>query len=115
MSPTIVLDEKGEVLAVVGSPGGGRIILFVVKALVGLLDWQLDAQAAVALPNFGSMGGAAELEYGWPALWHALLLKSYGHRISPDLMNSGLHAVVRRGAHLEGGADPRREGTALGD
>ena len=115
MSPTIVFDDKGEVLAVIGSPGGGRIILFVVKALVGLLDWQLDAQTAVALPNFGSMGGAAELEYGWPALWHALLLKSYGHRINPDLMNSGLHAVVRRGTHLEGGADPRREGAALGD
>jgi gamma-glutamyltranspeptidase/glutathione hydrolase len=115
MSPTIVFDDKGEVLAVIGSPGGGRIILFVVKALVGLLDWKLDAQAAVALPNFGSMGGAAELEYGWPSLWHALLLKSYGHRINPDLMNSGLHAVVRRGTHLEGGADPRREGAALGD
>ncbi len=61
------------------------------------------------------MGGPAELEYGWPSLWHALLLKSYGHRINPDLMNSGLHAVVRRGTHLEGGADPRREGAALGD
>jgi gamma-glutamyltranspeptidase/glutathione hydrolase len=115
MSPTIVFDEKGDVFAVVGSPGGGRIILFVIKSLVGLLDWQLDAQAAVALPNFGSMGDAADLEYGWPSLWYALLLKSYGHRINPDLMNSGLHAVVRRGTHLEGGADPRREGAALGD
>jgi gamma-glutamyltranspeptidase/glutathione hydrolase len=115
MAPTIVFDDKDNVLAVVGSPGGARIILFVVKALVGILDWKLDAQTAVALTNFGSMGGGAEVEYGWPALWHALLLKSYGHRITPDLMNSGLHAVVLRGNHLEGGADPRREGAALGD
>jgi gamma-glutamyltranspeptidase / glutathione hydrolase len=30
-------------------------------------------------------------------------------------MNSGVHAVVRRNGRLEGGADPRREGAALGD
>jgi gamma-glutamyltranspeptidase/glutathione hydrolase len=115
MAPTIVFDDKGEVQAVLGSPGGSRIILYVAKALVGILDWRLDAQTAVALPNFGSLGGAAELEYGWPALWHGLLLKSRGHTIAPDLMNSGLHVVVRRGARLEGAADPRREGEAIGD
>ncbi len=40
-----------------GSPGGSRIILYVVKTLVALIDWQLDAQAAVSLVNFGSRGG----------------------------------------------------------
>jgi gamma-glutamyltranspeptidase/glutathione hydrolase len=116
MSPTIVFDEAGEVLAVLGSPGGSRIILFVTKALIGLIDWQLDAQAAIDLPNFGSTGQALELEYGWSTIWRALALRSYGHEITPDLMNSGLHVVVRRGGGiLEGGADPRREGAALGD
>jgi gamma-glutamyltranspeptidase/glutathione hydrolase len=85
------------------------------KALVGLLDWQLDAQAALDLPNFGSTGDTVELEYGWSTIWRALVLKSYGHAIAPDLMNSGLHAIVRRNGVLEGGADPRREGIALGD
>jgi gamma-glutamyltranspeptidase/glutathione hydrolase len=115
MAPTIVFDDKGEVFALLGSPGGSRIILYVVKALVALLDWDLDAQAAAALTNFGSMGGPAEIEYGWASLWHALKLKRYGHSISPDLMNSGLHIIVVRGDRLEGGADPRREGAALGD
>jgi gamma-glutamyltranspeptidase/glutathione hydrolase len=115
MAPTIVFDGKGDVFAALGSPGGSRIILFVVKSLVGLIDWKLDAQAAIDLPNFGATGDAVELEYGWSTIWRALLLKSYGHRIAPDLMNSGLHAIVRRNGVLEGGADPRREGVALGD
>jgi len=115
MAPTIVFDEKGEFFAALGSPGGSRIILFVVKTLVGMLDWQLDAQAAVDLPNFGSTGGPVELEFGWSTIWQALMLKSYGHAVTPDLMNSGLHVVARRNGALEGAADPRREGLALGD
>jgi len=50
-----------------------------------------------------------------PAVWHAIRLKPYGHRIRPDLMTSGLHIIVRRDNGLEGAADPRREGVALGE
>ncbi|WP_072394748.1 gamma-glutamyltransferase [Hyphomicrobium sp. CS1GBMeth3] len=115
MSPTIVFDENGALFAALGSPGGSRIILFVTKALVGLIDWRLDAQAAIDRPNFGSTGRSVELEYGWSTMWRALALRSYGHQITPDLMNSGLHIVAKRNGALEGGADPRREGVALGD
>lgn len=115
MAPTIVFDEKENIFAALGSPGGSRIILYVTKALIGLIDWKLDAQAAVALPNFGSTGRALEIELGWSTMWQALALKSYGHTIAPDIMISGLHAVVKRDGLLEGGADPRRGGLALGD
>jgi gamma-glutamyltranspeptidase/glutathione hydrolase len=129
MAPTIVLDADGRVEAVLGSPGGGRIILYVMKVLVALIDWRLDPQAAAALPNFGSRGGDFEIEFDaalssdillrpWisaPALWHALRLKPFGHVIMPDLLTSGLHIVARRGDGLAGGADPRREGVARGD
>jgi len=115
MAPTIVFGDKGEVEAVLGSPGGPRIILFVVKALIALVDWDLDAQAAAALLNFGSMGGAVEIEYDRSAVWYALKLKTLGHEVAPHIMNSGLHIIVARGGRLEGGADPRREGVALGD
>jgi gamma-glutamyltranspeptidase / glutathione hydrolase len=115
MAPILVFDEKGEFFASLGSPGGGRIILYVAKTLIGLIDWKLDAQAAIDQPNFGSTGGPLELEIGWSTIWKALMLRNYGHTVIPSFMNSGVHAVVRRNGYLEGGADPRREGAALGD
>lgn len=117
MAPTIVFDEQGRPWAALGSPGGSRIILYVVKTLVALIDWKLDAQAAVSLMNFGSRGKPFEIEIDHrSALWHALKMKPYGHRISADFMTSGTHAiVVRQDGGLEGGADPRREGVAGGE
>ncbi len=115
MAPTIVYDADGRVFAVLGSPGGARIPLYVVKALVALIDWNLDAQEAAALPNFGSRGSAFEIEAGWHSLSHALKMSALGHRIAIDLMTSGTHIIVRRGDGMEGAADPRREGEARGD
>jgi gamma-glutamyltranspeptidase/glutathione hydrolase len=117
IAPTIVFDETGKPWATLGSPGGSRIILYVVKTLVALIDWQLDAQAATALMNFGSRGGPFEIEIDQPsAIWHALKMKPYGHRVRADLLTSGTHAIVlRQDGTLEGGADPRREGVARGD
>jgi gamma-glutamyltranspeptidase/glutathione hydrolase len=117
MAPTIVLSPAGDVEAVLGSPGGSRIILYVTKALVALIDWRFDAQAATASPNFGSRGGPFEVEYDrYDSIWTALRMKPFGHRIGADLLTSGTHIVVRRpDGTLEGGADPRREGVARGD
>lgn len=121
MAPTLVFDRNsGELLTTVGSPGGSQIIEYVSKSLVAMLDWKLDPQAAISLPNFGSRNGATELEAGLfsPALKQAL--KDKGHALSEIEMTSGVQAIVRtRDAQgkvtLSGGADPRREGEALGD
>ncbi len=121
MAPTLVFDrQSGELLLTVGSPGGPQIIEYVSKSLVALLDWKLDPQAAISLPNFGSRNGATELEAGLfsPGLKQAL--KDRGHALSEIDMTSGIQAIVRtRDAQgkvsLSGGADPRREGEALGD
>jgi gamma-glutamyltranspeptidase/glutathione hydrolase len=115
MAPTIVFDTQRNVEAVVGSPGGSRIILYVLKTLVGLFDWRLDAQQAADLTNFGSQGSGLEIELDWVAVPIGLTLRPLGHRIVPSLMNSGIHIVMRRDGHLEGAADARREGAALGD
>ncbi len=115
MAPTIVFDKARNVEAVLGSPGGSRIILYVVKTLVALLDWGLDAQQAADLTNFGSQGSGFEIELDWPAIPLGLSLRPLGHRIVPSLMNSGVHIVTRRDGRLEGAADARREGAALGD
>nr|WP_189664180.1 gamma-glutamyltransferase [Pseudomonas sp. SWRI111] len=121
MAPTLIFDRNtGDFLATVGSPGGSQIIEYVAKTTIGLLDWNLDAQSAISLPNFGSRNGPTELEQGQfsPALIQAL--KDKGHTISEIDMTSGTQAIVRvkdtQGkATLTGGADPRREGEALGD
>jgi gamma-glutamyltranspeptidase/glutathione hydrolase len=121
MAPTLIFDRNtGEFVATVGSPGGSQIIEYVAKTTIGLLDWNLDAQSAINLPNFGSRNGPTELEQGQfsPALIQAL--KDKGHTVSEIDMTSGTQAIVRvkdaQGkATLTGGADPRREGEALGD
>lgn len=121
MAPTLIFDrQSGEFLATVGSPGGSQIIEYVAKSTIGLLDWNLDPQAAISLPNFGSRNGPTELEQGQfsPALIQAL--KDKGHAVNEIDMTSGTQAIVRvkdasGKASLAGGADPRREGEALGD
>lgn len=115
MAPTIVFSQTGDVEAVLGSPGGSRIIYYVAKTIVGMIDLGLDPQAAAALPNFGSQGGPVDLEMTWRNVMPALRLKTLGHKIRADLLNSGIHVVARRNGRLKGGADPRREGVALGD
>ena len=115
MAPTIVFDTAGRVMAVLGSPGGGRIPLYVLKTLVAIIDWGLDAQAAADLLNFGSQGDGFEIELDGAAIWPGLALRALGHQIVPSDLTSGTHVIVRRGAKLEGGADDRREGAALGD
>ncbi|WP_095130359.1 gamma-glutamyltransferase [Pseudomonas sp. Irchel s3h14] len=121
MAPTLIFDrQSGEFLATIGSPGGSQIIEYVAKSTIGLLDWNLDPQAAISLPNFGSRNGPTELEQGQfsPTLIQAL--KDKGHSVNEIDMTSGTQAIVRvkdaQGkASLAGGADPRREGAALGD
>jgi len=121
MAPTLVFDrQSGELVATVGSPGGSQIIEYVSKSLVAMLDWNLDPQAAVGLPNFGSRNGATELEAGLFSASLKQALKDKGHALSEIDMTSGAQAIVRvrdaQGkASLIGGADPRREGEALGD
>ncbi len=121
MAPTLIFDrQSGEFLATLGSPGGSQIIEYVAKSTVGLLDWNLDPQTAINLPNFGSRNGPTELEQGQFSAELIQALKDKGHSVSEIDMTSGTQAIVRvkdaQGkASLAGGADPRREGEALGD
>ncbi|MGA0610994.1 gamma-glutamyltransferase [Caldimonas sp. KR1-144] len=118
MAPTLVFERgTGRLVAALGSPGGSQIIGYVAKTLVGVLDWQLDAQEALNLPNFGSRNGPTELEKGRidPAL--AAVLRERGHEVAELEMTSGVQAIVRGkgGTGWVGAADPRRDGVALGD
>ena len=120
MSPTVVFDKQsGKLVLAVGSPGGPAIINYVAKVLVGTLDWGLNVQQAISLPNFGSRNGPTELEAARFPQATVDALKARGHAVRQSEQNSGLHGIMRLPIHGEpwwfGGADPRREGVAKGD
>ena len=115
MAPFIVTDAKsGRLDQVLGSPGGSLIIGYVAKTLVATLDWKLDMQAAIDLPNRGSRGGPTEIEKGTELDAVAGALKAMGHEVRAIDMTSGLAGIRRTAAGWEAGADPRREGVARG-
>lgn len=119
MAPTIVTDKQNRLVLTIGSPGGPRIIPFVVQTLVAAIDWRLDLQRAVSLPHHVNMNGPIELERGTPLTDLAPTLRELGHEVDIRSETSGLQGimVIRRGDKVQyvGAADPRREGLALGD
>jgi gamma-glutamyltranspeptidase / glutathione hydrolase len=115
MSPTIVYDKFGRVAIVAGSPGGSAIINYVAKTLIGIIDWDLDPQAAIALPNFGSRNGPTELEKNTFIVALEPKLKALGAPVWVTDHNSGLHVIQRTKDGWVGGADPRREGVVVGE
>lgn len=134
MAPTMVFKKNGdgsmgEFVMGTGSPGGGTIIQYVVKTVVGALDWGLDAQQATSLVDFGATNSPSTNVGGeHPAIDTSnsgnndpLItgLRALGHTVSFGPQSSGISTIIRTNVGgksvLTGGADPRREGIVLGD
>jgi len=121
MTPMVVLTGDGKQLRLLaGSPGGSRIINYVARVLVGVLDFGLDVQTAIARPNIVNRNGATELEQvvGFEAWLQATRagLEARGHQVEVRSQNSGIQAIERLpDGSYAGGADPRREGLILGN
>ena len=125
MAPTLVFkgDKPGDFVMATGSPGGGAIIQYVLKTVVGALDWGLDAQQATSLVNFGATNApttgidGSNTSLDLTALVDGL--KAKGHTISSAAQSSGVATIIKvtkdGKSQLQGGADPRREGIVLGD
>lgn len=115
MSPTIVMKDGAPYL-LIGSPGGSRIINYVAKTIVAIVDWEMDPQDAIETGHFMHRNGQTlDLEKGTAAAGFADALEAKGHAVRVRNMNSGLHAILIKDGKLIGAADPRREGVALGD
>ena len=116
MTPTLVFDrETGEFIASAGSPGGAAIIHYTAKTLIGMLDWGLNAQKAIDLPNFANFNGPSVLEEGRFSLQIIEALEAMGHEVDVRPMTSGIQAIQVTEEGYFGGADPRREGVVMGD
>lgn len=116
MSPVLVFDRhSGQLLMSLGSPGGSAIINYVGKVLLGTIDWGLNIQDAISLPNFGSRNGPTELEAGRVDANLAAALTARGHNVRLIEQTSGLQGITRTPQGWFGGADPRREGIATGE
>jgi gamma-glutamyltranspeptidase/glutathione hydrolase len=131
MAPTLVFKgtQPGDFLMATGSPGGGAIIQYVLKTVVGALDWGLDAQQATAMVDFGAanspttnVGGEhpnVNIANGGNDDPLVSGLRALGHVVSISAQSSGIGTILRvqrnGQSQLEGGADPRREGLVLGD
>ena len=113
MSPTIVLKD-GLPNLVIGSPGGSRIIGYVAQAIVAHIDWGMDVQTVVSIPHAVNRFGTFDLEKGTSLEDMVEPLESLGYKVKLRSLNSGLHAISVKENGLSGGADPRREGIALG-
>ena len=114
MAPTIVRRD-GEPVLVVGSPGGSRIIGYVAQAIVAHLDWGLDVQGAVAQPHLVARFDTYDIEENTSATDLEGPLQEMGFETELRDLESGLHAIALGEGGLSGGADPRREGIAMGE
>lgn len=114
MAPTIVMKDGKPVLAI-GSPGGSRIIGYVAKTLVGWIDWDMNIQQAIELPHLVNRFGTYDLEAGTAAESFQKPLETLGFKTNVRDLTSGLHGIEITPNGLEGGADTRREGIAIGE
>lgn len=117
MSPTIVWGPDGKVRLAVGAAGGSTIIVQVAKAIIGVIDWRLSAQEAIALPTIFAPGDTVYLERGTFLEGMAPQLAALGHTsigYRPPLTFKA-NAIERVGGHWVGAADPRSEGASVAE
>ncbi len=115
MTPVMVFDHDNKLIAVLGSPGGSRIINYVAHSLIAMLDWKLDIQQAISLPKASNRNGPTTLEQDTGITLLREGLEKLGHKVQLRQLNSGLHGIQITPKGMLGGVDPRREGLALGE
>jgi gamma-glutamyltranspeptidase/glutathione hydrolase len=116
MSPTIVYGPDGHVRLAIGAAGGSTIPAQVAKAIIGVIDFHLTAQQAIALPEIVAMNDTVRLESGTFLADMAPQLRAMGHQI--DFLPPGTfkaNGIEWVNGRWQGGADPRSEGVAVSE
>jgi gamma-glutamyltranspeptidase/glutathione hydrolase len=115
MAPTIVFAPDGSFRLAIGAAGGLTIIAQVAKALIGVIDWHMPAQQAIALPLLVGVGDRLLIEQGSTLEAMAPALSAMGHQVAITPMTLKANAIEHVGGKLVGAADPRSEGVALAE
>ena len=113
MSPTIIFDEKDNIRMVIGSPGGKSIVMYVIKTIIAVLDWDMSIQDATNFPNFSLKNNIVLLEKKKFNQETKNYLLNLGHKIQEKELNSGLHGFEIKNNKIFGTADKRRGGLVL--
>ncbi len=113
MSPTIVFDKNDNIKMVIGSPGGKSIIMYVVKTIIGVIDWEMNINQAVNFPNFSISNNKIILEKNKFDKEIKKYLSDIGHIIIEKKLNSGLNGFEIKNERISGVADQRRNGLAI--
>jgi gamma-glutamyltranspeptidase/glutathione hydrolase len=116
MAPTLVYDAGGKPVLVIGAAGGATIPVQVARALIGVIDFGLPLDRAIALPVLFAPGDALTIEQGSALDAIVPQLRALGHaqvaaRALPLKTNGAQHTA----AGWVGAADPRSEGAAVGE
>jgi len=115
MAPTIVYGPDGKVRLAIGAAGGATIIAQVAKAIIGVVDWKLPAQEAIALPVLFAPGDTVFVERGTSLEAMIPALRALGHKVEIREPSFKANAIEWRGGRWVGAADPRSEGAAVAE
>lgn len=117
MTPSIVLDPAGQLLLVVGTPGGPTIITTVTQVISNVIDHGMSLAQAVAAPRVHHQALPDELVYEAGGLLPDVVarLEAMGHQVRERSDTSGeVAAIIRAGSGWIGVADPRSGGGSAG-
>ncbi len=108
MAPTIVFDENGEVVLVIGAAGGPTIPVQVARSIIGVIDFDMSAREALGLPLLMAFGSTVISEEGSIVAGLVEELKAFGH---PDIRfmspRGKANALLRTPTGWESAGDPR--------
>ena len=118
MTPSMVLDGRGDLFMVVGAPGGATIITTVFQVISNVVDHGMSLVQAVLAPRVHHQHEPDEIVYEPGGLPAGVVesLESMGHEVVEhhELFADAQAVLLRGDGTLHGVSDPRRGGVALG-
>ena len=116
MTPTLVLDPQGQLLMVVGTPGGPRIITMVYHVISNVIDHRMSLPDAVAAPRMHhqALPDVIRLERGGFTQGTIDALRSLGHTVEEGGHTGDVEAIIRTPKGWQGVSDPRYGGAGAG-